>query len=193
MVKRCFVAIELPPRLTRQLVEMQDQLRALPRNVARRLRPVHAEALHVTVKFLGATEDHQVSPLIETLARTAALRGPLTLALSGLGAFPNQERPHTIFAALSQGKDDLVRLMQDIDVACAPLGFMMEERPRVPHLTLARVEGARPRGALGDWIAQHRQTDFGKLEARELVLFESVLRPEGSLYLPLARLPFAAS
>lgn len=190
-MKRCFVAAELPIEVRRRLVDLQAGLHTLPRSAARRLRLARPDAFHVTLKFLGPTDESQISALTQELTRIATIQSPVPVDLTGVGAFPHESRPHAVFVALTRGVDELRVLMADIDRACATLGFEIETRPRVPHVTLARVEGARPRGALQTWITEQRDVPLGSFVVRELVLFESELRPEGSIYTALARLPLA--
>ena len=68
--------------------------------------------------------------------------------------------------------------------ALAELGvYRPEKRPFWPHLTLARVKRsvrAEPLPNLPAPLAQG-------FEARQLTLYRSTLRPQGSLYEPLAR------
>ncbi|MBI5511600.1 MAG: RNA 2',3'-cyclic phosphodiesterase [Deltaproteobacteria bacterium] len=192
-MKRCFVALRLPEETRAALGRLLVELRELAPAAARRLRPVRSTNLHLTLKFLGATPDDQVPTLtaaLEPIARRSRLP-PLTL--DGIGAFPSADRPRILFAAPLHPQEPLCHLAEEIEQACLPLGFAAEKRGQHPHVTLARIEAATPRGPLSDFIARHAHDAFGALDVSALVLFESQLSPSGSIYTPLATLALGAA
>jgi len=192
-MKRCFIALALPPETRERLARLAAGLKRLPRHAAQRLRPVAAANLHVTVKFLGPTADEQVGPVTDAL-RAVAAKHPLGHAtLSGVGAFPSAARPRILFAALSHGHAEVAALAEAVEAAVEPLGFPREGRPHVPHVTLARVEGAKAHGPLTTWLETPPAEPFGPVDTTALVLFESALTPQGSIYTPLAQLPLGGA
>ncbi len=75
------------------------------------------------------------------------LGSPFPVELSGLGAFPNARRATVLWLGVSRGGDRLAELADLIDVEAEAVGFVTEERPYVPHLTLSRLrpdEDLRP-------------------------------------------------
>ena len=69
-------------------------------------------------------------------------------------------------------------------------GFEKEERKFRPHLTLARIKYIRDREVLQEKLAEYRDTVFQKIQVEEIIYYESILRPGGPSYLPLATVPF---
>ena len=93
-------------------------------------------------------------------------------------------------------------MAESIDTATTELGIPREERPYSPHLTLARGGAGRrsgsPKWRKGDGpnatfaviekrLAAIGELDFGKMTAREFILYQSQLSPAGSKYTKLER------
>jgi len=94
--------------------------------------------LHLTLKFLGEQPEEIVARLQPALEAVASRHRLLTMALGGLGAFPNFRRARVVW--LGVGQDPRLELLHhDVEVECEKLGFEVEGRPFRPHLTLARV------------------------------------------------------
>ena len=72
---------------------------------------------------------------------------PYLPGVAGLRAEPSLAKTWrgVLWVGIGGEIDKLVRLQQNIDSALAPFGFAKEERPFVPHLTLARIrQGTAP-------------------------------------------------
>ncbi|HEV7733129.1 MAG TPA: RNA 2',3'-cyclic phosphodiesterase [Candidatus Binatia bacterium] len=181
---RCFVAIDLPPDVRAAVAAAQARLRdAAPRADA---RWVASASLHLTLRFLGEVSD--VDPVRDVLVTVAARHAPFDLAAGGLGAFPGIARPRTLWAGISGGIRELGLLAVDVERSLEPLGFPPEPRPFRGHLTLARVRSPRGIGRIAPLVTGDRPV-FGAWTASELVLYRSHLRPTGSIYEALSRLP----
>jgi 2'-5' RNA ligase len=188
-VKRCFVGLRIDERAQRRLAEAQATLEQLGKTAARRLRLVPPENFHATLKFLGATADQQVPELTSALAAVARRFEPVEVLIEGFGAFPSPARPRVLFAALGAGRDWAASLAADVDAAAVELSFAREERPHVPHVTLARVEQAKPHGRLSDWLTEALHEPLGRVLTSHLVLFESKLGSDHARYAALCELP----
>jgi 2'-5' RNA ligase len=182
---RCFLALKIPAEsaLRRALKELSEMGRAL--------KAVEPENLHVTLKFIAAAEPDLI-PEIQAIAAAAAGRQHRSqLTLSGLGVFPNAQRPNVVWAGIEgPGAQTLSALAQDLEASLEAIGLTRENRPFAPHLTLARVK-AKPPDALRALLARHAKTNFGTAPVDEILLIRSELRPEGSQYTVLERCPLA--
>lgn len=100
---------------------------------------VHAEALHLTLKFLGDVDDARELSLRDALGQVAGhgeARG-VTVHVEDFGVFPNLRRPRVLWAGVTP--DPALELLQHrVEQAFAPLGFPTEARPFRPHVTLGR-------------------------------------------------------
>ncbi len=196
---RCFVAIDLSVDVRSALLEVQGRLRAAAGRAD--VRWVDPPGLHLTLKFLGRVEDAQVSELASALAAASASIPPLELTTGGVGAFPTLTRPRVVWVGLAAGASEVVRLAVAVDRAFAPLGFPPEARPFHPHVTLARVRSPRGLGPLvkamaGEMagatarpVARGEAARASTWGAREVVLYQSHLKPTGAVYEAVARLP----
>ena len=91
---RCFVAVEIDEGIREQLAEAQEALRAAGGHV----RWSAPQNLHVTLKFLGETDEANVGDACTITQRVAAKHEGFTIQFAGLGAFPNRRRPRVVFA-----------------------------------------------------------------------------------------------
>ncbi len=102
------------------------------------VRWVSADALHITLKFLGNVSE-DVEPAVRTALRAgAAGASSFDVAIGSFGAFPSLSRPNILWVGVSSAP--LVELQQKMDSAYAPIGFAPEARAYHPHITVARVQ-----------------------------------------------------
>jgi len=186
---RCFVAVDVPPDVRARVAALTARLRgAAPRAD---VRWSNAEALHVTLKFLGEIPDVRV-PLVEgALATVAAAHAPLTLVAAGAGGFPGPARPRVVYVGILGQVDALTRLAGAVDGALEALGFPGERRAFRGHLTVGRVRTPRGSEGLAAALRAEEGAAAGTWTADELVLYHSRLRPSGAVHEAVARLPLA--
>jgi 2'-5' RNA ligase len=178
---RAFVALELPAWVGEAIADLQARLR--PRLGSVRL--VRPEGAHLTLRFLGPASPGEVEALREPLARAAGACPPCEARVAGLGTFPERGSPRVLWLGL-EVPDAVLALQAGCERAAVAAGFAGEDRAFRPHLTLGR------------WRERDRRpdlppADLGLARVDTLVLFRSDLRPEGSLYTPLARFPLGAA
>ena len=186
---RTFIAIELPDEIRHALAEVQKHLR---RDVAG-VRWVEPGSIHLTLKFLGSIPAEQIQPIAAAAAQVVQGDPPLTLGLSGLGAFPNPRRPRVIWVGIEGDVARLGRLQTRLEEALGPLGFPREERGFRPHLTVGRVKDPRRPPDLTRPLADVAVPRCNSFDVREILLYKSDLRPTGAIYTKLQHLPFAGS
>ena len=125
------------------------------------------------------------------MERAARSRESCELSIATLGAFPHVDRPSVVWAGLD-GAETLATLAADLEAGLQPHGFPRENRPFVPHLTLARVK-ARPPESLRELLTRHAKTQFGRTNIDQVEFIRSELGPEGSRYTVLAAAPIGSS
>ena len=181
---RAFVGVRIDPKMTQKISEVQSQLtRSLTG-----IRWVVQENLHFTLKFLGAVEEEKIISIIKAVGRVVRPARPFSLAAGGIGVFPDIRKPRVLWVGLeAQG---LQTLSQEVEVALEPLGFAQEKRGFKPHLTIGRwrnftAKAQRLREEIDHWKDQ----DFGQSTVEEVVIFQSILKPNGAVYSPLQVIP----
>ena len=188
LMKRYFVALALPEATAAALQGAQHEL-AADVDPLTRARWVPRANLHLTLKFLGNLTDAQLAPWIATLQRVAASCPQVHAALTGLGMF-GAPRPKALYADVGDGKADVIALMSAIEDAAGAVGLAGAHVARVPHVTLARLHASTPAGpAVSDILARSPKIAYGPVDGAGMVLFESILGPESSRYVPVMGLP----
>jgi 2'-5' RNA ligase len=178
--KRLFIAVDI-----------SDEARLIASGVIGKLRKDHPakgvsftkpENLHITLKFLGSTDASTEARLVETLRRIAADTPPFTLRFDG----PELLGKRVMSIRIASDTPTVFDLEKRIDTECRPLGFPSEARRFHPHLTLARIR--HPHDAL---IRRFLQTPIDPVEfpIREIVLYESKLTANGSIYSAIRSFP----
>jgi 2'-5' RNA ligase len=182
-VIRAFVAVALDDGLRAAIAATIERLRPLGSSVAW----VPARNLHVTLQFLGDQSEERLAEAEAALADAAAGSAPVDVTFHGIGAFPGLERPRILWVGLAQGALEARRLQARVAAALAARGFMKEERPWHPHLTIGRVPDERrwrreAGPALRSALAQTATTTFGTQRVAEVALMRSDLSPAGARY-----------
>jgi 2'-5' RNA ligase len=174
-----FVALDLPEHARSRLAGWRDELIAGRRD----LRPVAAEAMHVTLVFLG-WQDESAARAISRAAFGAA-KGVGAPSLRPGEVRPLPPRNPRLFAldmADEAGRATALQMSMS-NALEAGRWYRPEKRPFWPHLTLARVKrGERRVPGLAA-----TPPPPGLFRAATLTLYRSTLRPQGALYEPLER------
>jgi 2'-5' RNA ligase len=178
---RLFTALDLPGDVIGKL----DSLLA-------RLRPTapiqwsKAANLHITIKFIGAWPEERLEEMKTSLAGLAT-RDPISVHIRDLGAFFNPNKPRIFWCGVDA--PGLAELAADTESAMAAVGIAKEEHAYSPHLTLARIKEGFDLTALRTAVVAESTLDFGRFEARSFFLYQSQLKPRGSVYTKLAEFP----
>jgi len=172
---RAFISADLPA-----IPSIEALIRDL-REASRDLKLVSADRFHVTLKFLGDTEEGLVPEIVSAMRESAAGVLPFTLKVRGSGAFPNLSRPRVLWVGL-EGADPLARIAKSLDEHLRALGFSVEARPWSAHVTLARVRGPRGLDRAQEILRRHAEETFAEVPIEEIRLKKSVLGPGGPEY-----------
>ena len=178
---RLFIGLDLPAKVAGNLEGLLEQLRP----AARIQWSPHAN-LHITTKFIGEWPESRLDELKAAL-RVVPSRTPIGLHIRNLGFFPNPHSPSIFWCGIEA--PGLDALAADTDRATATLAIALEKREFSPHLTLARIKEKLNLQPLREKIAALPSLDFGRFEARSFFLYQSQLRPTGSVYTKLAEFP----
>ncbi len=174
---RSFVAVECHDGyLHSRFEEAHGRLNATGASI----KLVEIENIHITLKFLGDIEDHQVEK-VSRVIRNITFK-PFEFTVEGVGVFPNLKRPKTIWAGISSGVSELANLFNVVNGGLAKLGFEKDRRSFHPHLTIARVRGGQNRDRLVDALLGLEEMEFGKVKVDRIYLKKSVLTSRGPIY-----------
>jgi 2'-5' RNA ligase len=176
---RLFIALPLPGNVEGKLGEISKLLK----HQGGKVRWVPPENIHMTVRFLGDTDEATVPKLTQLIDRVAAEFGPAEVTINRLGGFPNLRRPRVIWAGLAESEDveRLGKMARQIELAVRQLRFEKDSKGFKPHLTLGRVKDPRDLRALTSYMEEYRFEPIS-IHIDRLVLFKSTLTPQGAVY-----------
>lgn len=189
-VIRAFLAISLSPEIQNNLDQVIAGLKQRLGRVT--VRWVHAEHIHLTVKFLGDVSPTSQQLLTSSLQAEATRHTPFEISVGSLGVFPSSRKPRVIWAGV-EAPQELYALVRGVEFEMGRLGYAPEERPYTPHLTLGRVSRNANDSELrkiGDLIASYKVGFLGAQRVSSIDLYRSDLRPEGAVYTRLLQASF---
>ena len=185
---RAFVALDLDAMSLRRIVRTADRLRMA--SGAPAATWTASDKMHVTLKFAGQLDVAAVAPIGQALRTLAEGRPPPGACKVKLDAFPKVQHANIVVAELVDASGDLAKLAAAVDKLTAKYGVAKEDRPFRPHVTLARLK--RPYDAR-KWLRGDIAEAAGDCRCASLTLYRSDLKPDGSVYIPLATFTFATN
>lgn len=179
---RLFFAVAVSPDVGSRLRALADELAR--REGAKALRFTAPEQAHYTLRFLGPQSEERREAAARAGAVAAREAIPFDLDVESSGVFPDERRAHTLWIGAGKGAPQLVALAGRLESALAAEGFAAEDRPFVPHMTLARVKRRLDRATIASFVSAGSRP-LGAVRVDEFKLFESRPTPSGALYVPL--------
>jgi len=184
-VLRLFYAVPVPATAQAGVAELIDRVQAGVGDGTARIRWVRVEGLHLTLRFLGATQA-SLRPALEEAADTVASTvAPFQVTLSGGGAFPSLARPRSLWVGVSEGSEGLTTLADGLSRRAAEVGLELETRPFAAHLTIGRTDGVRLGPTAARVLADAASAIEVGFTADRVVLFRSHLGGGPARYEPL--------
>ena len=135
-----FVALSLPATARAALGELCAGLRFSARGKDARF--VDPENYHVTLRFLGAISPSLVEAVVGRIGAAGKARPAPACGYLGCAGLPRRSRAHVFVATLNDPNGELASLYQALSDALVQVGFPGEQRPFLPHVTLARFKKA---------------------------------------------------
>ena len=188
---RTFVAIELPPPIRAGLAEWSQRLHGCWPDGA--VRWVPADGMHLTLRFLGATEEERVPALAAGLDGIAADQSAFDIEFSDLGGFPSLRRARVVWVGLREADEQvLAPLQKKVERLARRLGWQHERQRYKPHITLGRLRGkGEQRGRFGE--TGPPSPPAHEFAMTGMTLFHSDLTPTGAEYRVLHRAEFGTA
>ena len=178
---RLFVALDLPEDVRKTVYEVREELAGF--------RWVSQEQLHLTLRFIGDSDDATLERLREGLGNVCC--PPFDLGLNGIGHFPSRGLPRVLWVGM-EAAPALFTLQTAVEQACVAAGVVPEERCFSPHLTIARLKEARPE-VVRRFEADHAGFRCGPFQAAAFHLYASSLTQQGAIHRRLATIDLCRS
>lgn len=175
MTFRAFISADIVP---------SDALASVLRELAGSradLKIVKPELLHVTLKFLGDTDESLTQEITSRMRDAIKDIPPFSIRLTGMGAFPSMSNIRVVWVGIEDGRS-LGEIAKRLDVSLGELGFERDKKGFVPHLTLARTRSGRNVANIQEILRRNGATDYGQYLIDRILLKKSVLSPLGPTY-----------
>jgi RNA 2',3'-cyclic 3'-phosphodiesterase len=184
-VRRIFVAIDISEDVRARVAAYISRLHSRFPDAPVRWEP--AAKLHLTMRFVGNVDDPGLQEIGSQVETAVSFLHPFKIRIRGTGAFENRGRAvlwigaESIETAIDQSPLQRIASLLDLEAH--------SKRRFTPHLTVARIKNSSEAVEL---IKAHRQEIFegGEFVVNSLVIYESKLRPAGSVYSVLRKYPF---
>jgi RNA 2',3'-cyclic 3'-phosphodiesterase len=183
-MKRLFAAIEISPDNA-----FLDQYRKLKAQLRQeKIKWVEEHNLHLTLKFFGDTEEYRILDISRVLESVAGRMECFGFWLEGLGVFGSRYDPRVIWVGI-RPYERLVSLMKETGEELKSIGYTPDRQNLVPHLTVGRIRELRDKFFFQKVIDENKKIISREMIVDSFLLFESILKKEGPLYLKLQKFP----
>ena len=172
---RGFIAIDIPTN--KKIIDMENEIK----DIGADLKLVEPENIHVTLKFLGDTDEEKIDEIEEIMKNSTKGLTPFNIKLKGSGVFPNNNYIKVIWVAL-ENAEKIGEIAKKIDKQLEKLGFKAEKRGFSAHLTIARVKSSRNKEKLLQIIEKYQDVEFAIIDVNSVILKKSELTPKGPIY-----------
>ncbi len=178
---RLFVALELSDRQKTEVGDFQEMAKKYLQGV----RWVKPENIHLTLKFLGETEEKKVEVIKEAIDYACTGFRPFSISYGGAGVFPNERKARVLWVGPKEGLESLGDLAGNLEEKMAAVGYKKEKRSFHPHLTIGRLRNPLPENSIKKFLSEGTGFVTSSLIIDRVVLFESNLTRSGPIYKPL--------
>ena len=180
-MKRTFIAVKVDAGS--ELEDAVSYIRSGLRNED--IKWVDIGNLHVTLAFIGSTDEQMVKKVVVELNNDLKRFGSIDFHLTGFGIIRNFNDPRVIWTGI-EAPARLIEAHEIVKRSLDGLNIKLEDRKFMPHLTIARIKNMKDKNNLQKLIQKYNGIRFQDVTISEIVYYESILLPTGPLYKPLS-------
>ncbi len=182
---RAFFALPLKQTVVRRLADHADSLCHLDLNGD--ILWVDSDNYHLTLGFLGDIKLRQVNKLEAIATEMLAHTGSFQVHLGACEYYRVNEQLGLV-AALADPQAELMAVRNTIVAIIEAANVKTEQQNFKPHVTLGRMDGSKEFSQPEHWPS----LDLPSL-ADSVVLYQSKMGANGSIYTPLFAVPLGAA
>lgn len=184
-MKRVFIAIDIKisSELHNRIKSYRDMLRH------EKIRWVEPANMHLTLAFLGEMDEDQVRKAGTIMKEIVADYSSFPIDFAETGVFRSINHPRVIWIGL-KAPDILYEMRENLCRKLREADLYRDEKKFSPHITLGRMKYISNRDLLSDITGPGQNNKIPSQTIREVILFESILKPEGPVYSALLRAEF---
>ncbi len=164
---RLFTALVPPATVRSELAEVAAPLAGL--------RWTPAENIHLTLRFIGETDDAKAERYADALARVRV--EPFILPVGGVGVFPTRGPAKVLWAGVGNGHTRLYQLRKQVDEALLAVDAGLAMPGFHAHFTLGRIGEDYDAKELTHFLDRHRMLEAPPFRVAEFALLSSELTP----------------
>jgi 2'-5' RNA ligase len=178
MNKRLFIGMPVSSIKTVQKVESWKNNSRIRLNKMSWVKP---ENWHITLSFLGDTPSEKVDQLQKLIDDAFCEVSAFKANLEGVGVFPNRRDPNVLWLGLNS-LQLIIPAYEQLGKLLLKNDFSFDQKPLKPHLTIARMKYLADKAIIDTLVKDYGQTVFDQVKIDRVVLFESLLTPQGPIY-----------
>ena len=171
MIKRLFVAIDLPDSTQQSLASLDPHIRGV--------RWTEPDQTHLTLGFFGDVAEDVEVKLREKLGVIEF--GAFFLPVNGVCMFSSRGAPKIIWIGVGKAHPHLFQIHKRVQEAALAVGIEPELRPWHPHITVARCRDVSAQ-ALRKFLQSNAEFDAGMIRVDAFHLYSSKLTPAGPMH-----------
>jgi len=188
-MKKLFLAISTQEGLDPSGPQIIKKMRANADQRGLDIRWMPLSNYHVTLVFLGNTNESKIPEIEAIMKETAAESPPFLLKISDVGAFPDEFTSRVLWFGVQNSKT-LRALQENLSEKLKDFRYAGESRDYSPHLTIARLRNPHK---TKDLMSPFVRKKIGKVSVTEIVLYESVGAAPFPVYKPLLKVPLTGT
>lgn len=179
-MKRLFLAIPIQTENNGFAPLVDDLRRRLSHE--KMINWVKPTNIHLTLKFIGETPPQDESKIIDAVSKVLENQKSFTIEFNHTGIFGARYAPRVLWLGMQQTPEELLSLEEKILTAFDDIGYLRDRQNFVPHLTLGRIKDLCEKQYFQKVVQAIEQKSYIRQEVNEIILFQSILRPEGAVY-----------
>ena len=184
-MKRLFLAIPIKTNDNGFIPLLEGLRRQLAHE--KRINWVKPEHIHLTLKFIGNTPNEDVPKIIEAVGEMLQNHKSFTMDFNRTGIFGSRYAPRVLWLGMQNTPQELYDLEEDTLSTFDKLGYLCDRQNFVPHITLGRIKELCEKQYFQKIVAATEQKSYIRQDVNEIILFQSILRPEGAFYKEIKR------
>ncbi len=179
-MKRLFLAIPIKTTDNGFIPLLEGLRRQLAHE--KRINWVKPDNIHLTLKFIGNTPNEDVPKIIDGVGEMLKNHKSFTMDFNRTGIFGSRYAPRVLWLGMQNTPQELYDLEEDTLTTFDNLGYLRDRQNFVPHITLGRIKELCEKQYFQKIVSGIEQKSYIKQEVNEIILFQSILRPEGAIY-----------
>lgn len=178
-MKRLFIATPTI-EFSSPLQDFVDKLKSSLRNED--IVWVEDKVRHLTLRFIGATPDQKVPPIMQSMDETIGKFTKFSMKIDKTGVFGSRYEPKVIWLGFGDFSD-FKRLYDDLESRLEGAGFEPNYGNFVPHITLGRIKRLSSKERFWKVFREAEAIAISQeIEVSRINLYQSFLNKDGPEY-----------